>query len=117
MTSEQLEFQISQYVDGTLPAAEVAALEAVLAADAEARGVLADFRKLDVAMKDQAPLPQINWDRLAAHLSDAVAREDEASQAATAPIAIRAWWRPLAAAAIVVIAFATVLLIPRRGGH
>src|SRR5438105_19050 len=101
MDREQLEFRISQYVDGTLPAAEVAALEAVLAADAEARAVLEDFRKLDAAMKDQARLPQIYWDRLAAHLSDAVARQDEAMAPASIAIRapIRAWWRPLAVAA------------------
>src|SRR5690349_17255631 len=100
MNSEQLEFQISQYVDGTLPAAEAAALEAVIASDADARTVLEDFRRLDVAMKNQAPLPPINWDRLAAHLSDAVAREDQA----TTSIPIRNWWRPVAIAAAMLIA-------------
>ena len=37
MITEQLEFRIAQYADGTLPASEVAALESELATSAEAR--------------------------------------------------------------------------------
>jgi len=115
MDREQLEFRISQYVDGTLPAAEVAALEATLASDADARAMLADFRSLDAQLKHQAPLPAINWDRLAVHLCDAVAQEDEATEKSQS-IPIRAWWRPIAIAASVLIVIGTVLLLPRHTG-
>jgi hypothetical protein len=71
MISESLEFRISQYADGTLPAAEVAALEADLAASAEARAMLAEYRALDASLKRDLPLPDIRWDRLADHLSRA----------------------------------------------
>jgi len=74
---ERLEFQISQYADGTLPAGDVAALEAVLASNAEARALLAEYQSLDGSLKRELPLPAMNWDRLAAHLSGAVAAEDE----------------------------------------
>jgi anti-sigma factor RsiW len=114
--SEELEFRISQYADGTLPAAEAAALEATLAADSEARALLDDFRKLDVTLKREMPLPQVKWDRLAEHISAAVADEDRA----TTTYKISAWWiRSVAVAAVVVIAFGTVVLWPRgkQGGY
>ena len=115
MTREQLEFQISQYVDGTLSPAEVAALEATLTNDADARAVLEDFRKVDATLKTtEIPLPAINWDRLAEHISAAVAEEDRA----TTSIPIRAWWvRRIAIAAAVLIAAGLVILWPKRAGH
>ena len=114
MTREQLEFQISQYVDGTLSPAEVAALEQTLAGDAEARAVLEDFRKVDATLKRTGiPLPAINWDRLADHISAAVADEDRA----TTSIPIRAWWvRRIAVAAAVGIVVGVGILWPRHGG-
>jgi len=48
MISEDLEFRISQYADGSLPAAEMASLEAAIAADAEARALLEEYRKADL---------------------------------------------------------------------
>jgi anti-sigma factor RsiW len=41
MSTDQLEFSISQYLDGTLPADEQAALEERLATDAQARELFA----------------------------------------------------------------------------
>jgi anti-sigma factor RsiW len=112
MNREQLEFQISQYADGTLSPAEVAALEATLVQDVEARALLEDFRKLDATLKKtEIPLPAINWDRLADHISAAVADEDRA----TTSFPIRTWWvRRIAIAALVLIAIGTVILWPRR---
>jgi anti-sigma factor RsiW len=111
MIDEQLEFQISQYADGTLPAAEAAALEATLASDADARALLEEYRKLDTVLKRETPpLPEIKWDRLAEHISGAVADEDRATTTYT----ISAWWvRSVAVAAAVIIAFGTVVLWPR----
>jgi anti-sigma factor RsiW len=115
MTREQLEFQISQYVDGTLSPAEVAALSGMLASDAEARALLEDFRKVDATLKTtELPLPAINWDRFADHISAAVAEEDRA----TTSTPIRAWWvRRIAIAAAVLIVVGTVILWPRPAGH
>jgi anti-sigma factor RsiW len=119
MNREQLEFQISEYADGTLPAAEVAALEATLASDAEARALLEEFRKLDTIVKTtQMPLPAVDWDRFADHLSRAVAEEDRA----TTSIPIHggrvqvAWWvKRVAIAAVVILAFGVAALWPRHG--
>jgi anti-sigma factor RsiW len=115
MDREQLEFRISQYADGTLPAAEVAALEATLASDAQARALLEDFRKVDAALKTtELPLPTVNWDRLAEHISSAVADEDRA----TTSVPIRAWWiRRVAMAAAVLIVVGSVIFWPKRAGH
>src|SRR5690242_8422677 len=115
MNREQLEFQISQYVDGTLSPAEVAALQTMLTNDAEARGGLEDFRKVDEALKTtDIPLPAINWDHLAEHISVAVAEEDRA----TTSIPIRAWWvRRIAIAAAILIVVGLVIFWPNRPGH
>jgi anti-sigma factor RsiW len=75
-TRDQLEYAISQYIDGTLPPVESAALEERFAVDAEAREVLAEYRALDETLKRSLPMPTVAWDRLQAHLSDAVSREE-----------------------------------------
>lgn len=76
MEREQIEFLISQYVDGTLPASESAALESLLARDAEARELVAEYRQLDAALK-ASPVPAVRWDRFAEHLSQKIADEPE----------------------------------------
>ena len=48
MIDETLEFQITQYLDGDLPAEAVAAFEERLGADADVREVLEQYRKLNV---------------------------------------------------------------------
>ena len=116
MISEQLEFQISQYADGTLPAEEVAALEAILASDAEARALLHEYRSLNASLKRELPLPNVRWDRLAEHLSKAVAAEAEADEAAPVPIPLFARLRPLLSiAASLLIGFGLATLIYRGG--
>src|SRR5688572_22883547 len=101
MIDEQLEFQIAQYADGTLPPAERAALEQALAADTDARAMLDEYRRLDASLKREMPVPAMNWDRLAAHLSDAVAAEDRATTTIAWPL--RHAGRLAAAAAVIVV--------------
>jgi anti-sigma factor RsiW len=100
---EQLEFQIAQYADGTLPPAERAALEQTLANDAGARALLDEYRRLDASLKRELPVPAMNWDRLAAHLSDVVAEEDRATTTVTIGWSIRSWGKVAAAAAILLL--------------
>jgi hypothetical protein len=71
MTLEQLEFAITQYLDGTLPADEVGALEARLAADAAARGLLEEHRALTAFLRSE-PGPDMDWAEIAADLSAVV---------------------------------------------
>ena len=79
MIDEQLEFLISQYADGSLPESERALVDLRLQTDADARALLVEYRSLDATLKSAMPVPAVNWDRLAEHLSDVVAAErDEA---------------------------------------
>lgn len=90
MRSQDLEFSISQYVDGTLDSSERAALEARLAADADAQTLLDEERALVGALRD-LPLPPIEWNRLTEVISAAVAQAEEPVQS------YRLWrsWMPV----------------------
>jgi anti-sigma factor RsiW len=76
MIREELEFRIARYADGDLTEAERLAVEAELAADAEARALLAEYQTLRTAIEEAAgpALPKVHWDRLEQLLSTAVAR-------------------------------------------
>lgn len=76
MTRDELEYAISQYLDGTLPLLERNALEERLATDADARAMLAEYQKLDTMVKSAIPVPRIEWDRFAAQVQQAVAAEE-----------------------------------------
>src|SRR5688572_19511956 len=106
MIPEELEFRISQYADGTLPSDDAAALEEILRGDAEAQATLESYRKLDATLKRSMPLPAMNLDRLAEHLSDAVAESDR-------PMTIKlfTWTRAagVAIAAMILIAIGSVI--------
>lgn len=73
---EELEYTISQYLDGTLPPAQRLALEQRLSADAEARALLAEYRRLDAALKSASSLPQIAWEQLSQRISRTIAAEE-----------------------------------------
>jgi anti-sigma factor RsiW len=76
MTNDELEYSISQYIDGTLPPVETAALEQRLAGDAEARGILAEYRKLDSVLKSAIPPPDVDWDQFSTSIIAAVSQEE-----------------------------------------
>jgi anti-sigma factor RsiW len=71
MTHDQLEFAISQYLDGTLPAEEKAALERCVASDAAARRMLEEHVALHQLLQAEE-IPAVQWDRLARRISDAL---------------------------------------------
>lgn len=77
--TDELEFLISQYADGTLGDADSRALEATLATDAEARAVLEKHRRVTLILRDMptAAIPDAQWDRLSARIGSAVARAPE----------------------------------------
>ena len=82
MTLEQLEIAITQYLDGTLPAEDVGALERRLAEDAAARGLLAEHRALTAFLRSE-PGPDMDWAEVAADLAAVVTGTvSEASRAA-----------------------------------
>ena len=79
MTRDELEFAISQYLDGNLAAADEAALESRLSTDAEARALLAEYRSLDRALR-ASPVPDIDFAALSDRIRTAVAAQDEPAQ-------------------------------------
>jgi anti-sigma factor RsiW len=81
MISEQIEFQISQYVDGTLSSAERGAVDQLLADDPQARKLLADYRQLSLQLSKMNAGPSVRWDRLSEHLSAGI---DQATAPAVA---------------------------------
>jgi anti-sigma factor RsiW len=111
MTRDDLEFLISQHLDGTLSEADRVALDERLANDADARDLLAEYRRLNDFLV--TPPPAVNWDRLAEHLSSAVTEAAEADQPAViGRIGQSTWtWRSrLAIAASIVIVASSGLL-------
>ena len=79
MTRDELEFTISQYLDGNLAAADEAALESRLATDADARALLAEYRGLDRVLR-AVPAPDLDWDALSDRIRRAVGAQDEPAQ-------------------------------------
>lgn len=113
MTLDDLEFSISQYLDGTLAPAERDALETRLGSDAEARALFAEYEALQRVLA-HAPLPAVRWDGLAERISAAVARQPEPLQSYN----LSRWLRPgrlAAAAASVLVAGSLALLLLKPG--
>src|SRR5262245_63050563 len=76
MSRDELEYAISQYLDGTLAPIERPAVEERLATDPEARAILAEYRSFTNTLKTSMPVPEIAWDKLHTQISEAVAAEE-----------------------------------------
>jgi negative regulator of sigma E activity len=116
MTRDELEFSISQYVDGTLADVEQrSALEERLATDAEARALYAEYQALQGVLVSSLPaMPAVDWDQFAARVSAAVDREEMPAQS----YKISRWFaRPMqfAVAASVLVAGAIAFAVLRPG--
>src|SRR5687767_4300490 len=70
--SEEDEFAVTEYLDGTLDGVERAALEVRMQSEPGLRAVMEEYRALDSAMKRSMPMPAVKWDVLAERLSEAV---------------------------------------------
>jgi anti-sigma factor RsiW len=75
ITRDELEYTISQYLDGTLDPLAQATLEDTLATDGVARALLADYQRLNGALKAM-PMPEIAWDEFAARINAETAKHD-----------------------------------------
>lgn len=117
MSDEQLQFAISQYVDGTLPPAEVAALEQRLREDPSAQRLLEEYRRLGDLVQLALPEPEMDWDRLSKQISAAIDRDVVPAMEGEAPAAYRiGFWKPLAmAAAVLLCATVAVVLLRSKG--
>lgn len=109
MDTNDLEFSITQYLDGDLPPSEQASLEARLKEDPQAQAMFVEHRRLTGALKAM-PLPSVRWDALADSISKAVdaAHEEQEARSYRMPTWIRAAI-PLALAASVLIVASLVV--------
>lgn len=117
MKQDELEFLISQYVDGTLDADRSAALRARLEADESARAMLLEHRRTSEVVRAHAGLPKnIDWDRVAGlisdHIDDTLAAERE--QAYRLPVGR---WASRAAAVAAVLLVGLVVQRAFRPGE
>ena len=71
MSPEQLEFILTQYLDGTLAADQVDALEQALESDPRAMALRDEHERLTALLRSQG-LPEMNWEELARDLSAVV---------------------------------------------
>ena len=75
MIDENLQFALSQYADGTLAEAERAAVEQLLAHNAEARQTLDEYRRLGMLLSASIqPMPGVDWPQLTQQISRAIDR-------------------------------------------
>jgi anti-sigma factor RsiW len=81
MSPGQLEFAITQYLDGTLPPEQWDAVRNRLGSDPQAQAYLAEHEKLTALLRSQT-LPDLDWAEVARDLSAMVTGSvDEASRA------------------------------------
>jgi hypothetical protein len=112
MTRDELEFSISQYLDGALAAAEAAALEQLLATDAGARALLAEYQQLDRALK-AAPAPDVDFGAFSSRLSSALAQQPDPVQSYRLPWVKTAARLALAACVVVAAGVGIHMLQPQ----
>ncbi len=75
MIDENLQFALSQYTDGTLAEGERAAVEQLLAHNAEARQTLDEYRRISMLLGASIPpLPSVDWPQLTQRISRAIDR-------------------------------------------
>ena len=104
MMSHGYEVEIGDYVDGTLPPAQRAALEAHLAECDTCRATVADFRTVRAAaatLDTHTPPPRV-WARIAADLDTPVSRSPLTPRWFTFGLA----WKSAVAAAVIVVLLA-----------
>jgi hypothetical protein len=81
MSPEQLEFILTQYLDGTLPPEQIAALERTLETDQRAQALRDEHERLTALLRSHG-LPELDWDDLARDFCAVVTGTvDEQSQA------------------------------------
>ncbi|HEY1923119.1 MAG TPA: hypothetical protein VGG44_10255 [Tepidisphaeraceae bacterium] len=65
---------LMEYLDGSLPPEQRAAVQKLIESDPEATARLNEYQNLDNLFRTQPPLPNIHWDMLAARISASIAR-------------------------------------------
>src|SRR4051794_16115016 len=110
MTPDQLEYAISQYLDGTLAPLESAALEERLARDMAARELFGEYQRLDGVVKNALPEPDVDWSAFSARLSDRLGEVDAPVKHYRLTFARVGWMSAVAASLVVAVGVATLML-------
>ena len=112
---DQLEYAISQYLDGTLNEFDRRVLEERLATDAEARLLASEYAHVDSILKNAPVTPEVDFDALASRISSQIA--EEGSHVAQ-PIRMPGTWvRYASIAAGIVLAVGVGLhMLPSKDG-
>jgi len=118
MTRDQLEFSITQYLDGSLPEAERVALMERLEKDPEARELLEEHRRLD-GLLGRASLPAFELEAFSKQLSEAIAQapapEVEQRSLRMPWVGVRGWMA-IAASLMIASGLAIAILSHGRNG-
>lgn len=112
---EDLEFLISQYLDGTLAPTESAEVERLVAEGGDAFALLAEYRQIDATLK-AAPMgvPEVRWEDFAVRISSAVAdqaADDAASGEQAAKTPVRSYRMPWVRSTVVRWAIAAAVVL------
>src|SRR2546421_3244245 len=113
--SEQDEFAISEYLDGTLSSEERVSLENRIGSEAGLRAVMEEYRALDGVVRNAMPMPAVKWEVLAERLSESVDAESQRQR-----FYIGNWLKQpmrLAVAALVLIAIGVGILVMNRNAN
>src|SRR4051794_7893759 len=76
LNRDEIEFLISQYIDGTANELDRARIEEILSTDADARAMLSEYQRLDSIVKTSLPVPEIAWDSLSMRIANETAKLD-----------------------------------------
>jgi anti-sigma factor RsiW len=101
MKREELEYLLSQFVDGTLSEFDRARVDELLSSSSEAREILGEYEKLNRALRSLPTVPDLNWTKVQTLIQGAIADADAPVRNYTLDFAI--WSRRLAAVATIVI--------------
>lgn len=113
MSSDELENLISRNLDGLLSPAEQADLEAELARNPDARELAEEYQNVNQLLLE-APIPELDYFRLADQISAAIAEADAAERAHGYSFPMWARWTVgLAAAACIALAMGAWVEISR----
>jgi anti-sigma factor RsiW len=76
MNLQELDILLMQYLDGSLPPGQRAVIRKIIESDPEARAELIAHQKLDDLFRAEAPMPNIQWEKLAKRISAAIKPSD-----------------------------------------
>lgn len=116
MIDQEMEFQISQYIDGQLPADDAARIATLAISDPEVAQAIARYRALDQQLKSALALPAYDADALVDSITATLdARQGRSRDVIFAMPAVWARRAGIAVAACLVAAVGTFLVISQSG--